>query len=52
MKQNPSWENNTLSASIEMSGLVWDQKVHFRVHKSQPPDPVYGQMNPVKDIGL
>jgi hypothetical protein len=42
IEQNPSWEDNSHSASQEISNLPFNQKVHYHVHKSSP-----SQMNPV-----
>jgi hypothetical protein len=52
MEQSPSWEANSHSASQEIFLLLWNSKVHHRVHKSPQLVPVVAQMNPVHTFPL
>jgi hypothetical protein len=46
MELNPSWEVASSSAIQELN-ILWNPKVHYRVHKSSPLDPILSQIDPV-----
>ena len=36
VKQSASWETNRFSASQEIPGMWWNQKIQYGIHKRQP----------------
>jgi hypothetical protein len=47
MEQSPSWEAKMSYATQKIPYILWNPKVHHRIHKSPPSVPILSQINPV-----